>query len=234
MVEDEISSGESAPFLDRSLAGMDAIFESLLPGETFISFAKLQVGDIGIQVLILAPDQIGIGIIIAVRSQLSAFEIVSIFANYLHVLFCSHHHGRQILVILAAGSLGMQDDLMLGIHQGLSVVALDHSMGGGHLDRLIIGEVALDLFPAFPDLGLLFLQKHIQALYLMLQSFQLFQASFHIGAGQDILLDVLRDDLMELGLQLVLFSFQFFESSTPFFGSVGWQLETIQTEVRTA
>jgi hypothetical protein len=47
-------------------------------------------------------------------------------------------------------------------------------------------------------------------------------------------MDVLSDNLMEFGLQLLPFSFQFFERSAPFFGSVGRQFDAIQTEVRTA
>src|SRR6266498_4848591 len=117
---------------------MKAMLESLLLGEALIPFAKLQVGDISIQTLRLTQCQIGIAVIIAVRTELSALEIARVLANDLHILFGSPQHGSQIFMILAARSLGMHDDLVLAIYQCLSVVALDHSMGGGHLCGLVI------------------------------------------------------------------------------------------------
>jgi hypothetical protein len=77
----------------------------------------------------------------------------------------------------------MQDDLAFGIDQRLCVVSLDDAMRSGHLGRLIVGQVALDLFAAFPDLGLLLLKKHIQAFHLMLQTLPLYLASFCFGVG---------------------------------------------------
>jgi len=94
---------------------MDAVFESLLSGETFIPLAKLQVGDIGIEILILAEDEIGQREIITIRAELLAVEVVRVFADSSHVLLGSSHHGRQILVILVAKGLRMQDDLAFGI-----------------------------------------------------------------------------------------------------------------------
>ena len=162
---------------------MDAVFESVLSGETFIPFTKLQVGDIGIQILILAEDEIGQREIITIRTQALAVEIVGVFADGPHVLLGSRHHRRQILVILTAKGFRMQDDLAFGIDQRLCVVSLDDAMRGGHLGGLIIRDVALDLFAAFPDLGLLLLKKHIQAFDLMLQTLLLYLTSFCFGVG---------------------------------------------------
>ena len=55
IIKDKVSSRRENAFLMRgSCSGMDAVFKSLLSGETFIPFAKLQIGNIGIQILILA------------------------------------------------------------------------------------------------------------------------------------------------------------------------------------
>jgi hypothetical protein len=129
----------------------------------------LDIGDVGIQTLSLAQSQAGVAVIIAVCTELFAFEIGLILADGLHVFLCACDHRRQVLMILAAESLGMHDDLVFGIHQRLRVVPLDNPVGGGHLGRLVIGQVALDLFPALADLGLLFLQELVQAFHLALK-----------------------------------------------------------------
>ena len=52
---------------------------------------------------------------------------------------------------------------MLAIDQGLSVVALDHAMRGGHLHRFIVSDIALDLFAMLPILGSSSCEKLVQA-----------------------------------------------------------------------
>ena len=59
--------------------------------------------------------------------------------------FCALQHRLEIFMILAGKRLGGQNDLMLGIDQGLSVVSLNDTVRGGHLDRFIIHRVTLDL-----------------------------------------------------------------------------------------
>ena len=77
----------------------------------------------------------------------------------------------------------MQDDLAFGIDQRLCIVALDDAMRSGHLGGLVIRDVALDLFAAFPEFRFLFLQEHIQAFHLMLQTLELMMTSFRFGVG---------------------------------------------------
>ena len=81
-------------------------------------------------------------------------------------------------MILAAERLGGQNDLMLGIDQGLGVVALDHPVGGGHLHRLVIDDIALDLFAIAAALGFLLLQKLVQPFHLQLEAPFLFLLAF--------------------------------------------------------
>ena len=132
-VKGEIGSGEPAYLPGLSLPGVDAIFESVLPRKALISFAELDVRDIGVQALCLASRQVGQAVIVAVCAELFACEIVWFFADGLHVRLCPRHHGSQVLMILAAESLGVEDDLAFLVHQRLGVVPLDHPVCGGHL-----------------------------------------------------------------------------------------------------
>lgn len=54
------------------------------------------------------------------------------------------------MILAAAEGFGVDDYLMLGIDEGLAVVALDDAMGGLHLGRLVVRYVRkiLSLFLA--------------------------------------------------------------------------------------
>ena len=89
---------------------------------------------------------------------------------------------------------------MLAIYKRLSVVALDDSMRSGHLRRLVIRQVALDLFATLPDFRFLFLQKLVQAFHLLQQTLVLLVVSVPLSTRQPILLEMLRDHLVEFRL----------------------------------
>ena len=72
-----------------SCFAMNAILEARLLEEAGISFAKLQVRDVGIQLFCLAERQIGQAVIIAVCTELPALKVTGRFANGLHVLFAT-------------------------------------------------------------------------------------------------------------------------------------------------
>lgn len=211
---------------------MESIPKTLLIGKTRIALTKLDVGDEGIEALLFAEGKVGMAEIIAVSSDRLAFKIVGAFADLHHILLGSLHHGSKILVILGAECLGMQDDLMFVIDQGLGIVALNDAMRGGHLGGLVIGEIALDLFGAFPDLGLVRLKEGIEAFDLACQAIPLALAALLFGGGC-ILTDVLSDLLFELLLEFVSFVLEFLKGTAPLLGSIGRQFETIQAEVGT-
>ena len=55
-----------------------------------------------------------------------------------------------------AKGLGVDDDLVLLVHRGDPVIALDRALAGGHLGAFVIGDVALHFlvpFPPGPSLG---------------------------------------------------------------------------------
>ena len=62
----------------------------------------------------------------------------------------------------------MNYDLVLGIDEGLAVVTLDQAMGRPHLSRVVIRDVAADLFFGGPILGLIFLEPPLETLRLFL------------------------------------------------------------------
>ena len=81
---------------------MDAILESWLLEEAWISLAKLQIRDIGIQLFRLAERQIGKAVIVAVGGELFALKVLGLLANGLHILFGTLQHGCQVVMVLAA------------------------------------------------------------------------------------------------------------------------------------
>lgn len=94
---------------------------------------------------------------------------------------------------------------MLAIHPRLRIVALEHAMRRGHLRRLVIGHIALDLCLGFPLFGFFYRQELVQAFHLMQQTLFLLLASGSLRTRQPVLLQMFRDHLMEFGLQLVPF-----------------------------
>ena len=78
--------GESPFFCSRSSSGINAVLESLLFVETRIPFAKLHVGDIGLQTFQLTECQIVMAVIVAVCCELPVFETIGRFANAVQVL----------------------------------------------------------------------------------------------------------------------------------------------------
>jgi len=212
---------------------METLLETLLIGKAWITITKLDVGDLGIEVLLLAEGKVGMTEIIAVCREGLAFKIVGRFADLEHILLGSLQHGSKVLMILSAEGLSMQDDLMLVIDQGLGIVALNDAMRGRHLSRLIIGEIALDLFGAFAQLGFVLLEEGIEAFDLACQAISLALAMLLLG-GCRILTDVLRDLLFEFLLEFVALVLEFLKGTTPLLRGVGGEFETIEAEVCTA
>ena len=230
-IEAKVRIGELRVFFHGSSSGMNAILESHLLEKAGIPFAELDVGDVGVQLFPLAERQIGQAVIIAVGGELFALKVIGLLANGLHILFGTLQHGVQVVVVLAATRLSMDDDLVLFIHQCLRIVALDHAMRGGHPGRLVICYVALDLVPAFPDLRFFLLEELMQALHLLQQALFLVLLFVGIRVRLLVLADVFVNDLLEFCLELVPFFLQLFEGSAPFLGCGGGQLDPIQTEV---
>ena len=72
---------------------METLLETLLIGKAWITITKLDVGDVGIEVLLLAEGKVGMTEIIAVCREGLAFKIVGRFADLEHILLGSLQHG---------------------------------------------------------------------------------------------------------------------------------------------
>jgi len=224
VIEGEVREGEG-PLLYRRR------FEALPINKTRVAAAEINIGDVGIEKLLLAEDQVGMAEIIAVSGEGLALEIVGTLSQIEHILLSADQHGHQILMVLRGERLGMQDHLVLLINQCLSVVALNDAMRGRHLGRLVVGDIALDLFGTFAGLGFLILEEVIEALDLMEQTLFLLLAAFLVAGEGTVLMEVLGEDLFELLLKFVAFAFQILKGAAPFLGRIGGEFETVEAEV---
>lgn len=72
--------------------------------------------------------------------------LIDVFRNpqLLKTGFDRFQYGLQSVVFLAfAQGLGINNDLMLLIHRGHAVIALNRPFAGGHLGTFVIGDVTL-------------------------------------------------------------------------------------------
>jgi hypothetical protein len=169
--------------------------------------------------------------IVAVRGELFSLKTGFTFADSAKVLFGACQHGSEIFVILAAESLGSENDLMLGIDQGLGVVTLDDAVRTGHLHRFIIDDIALD-FPAIAAaFGLLLLQEAVQAFDLQLEAPLAFLLPLPFDLWLLVRLHMLGHDALYFFLQFVAFVFEFVERAAPLLGDIGGEFHPIQAEV---
>ncbi len=96
--------------------------------------AEESIRDIGIESFLFALLDIGPTMIIRVGRQDRSPKVILTVADRLHVLFGSLNHRRHMLIVLALSQgLPMNDDLMLGVHQGLAIVTLDIATSRLHL-----------------------------------------------------------------------------------------------------
>jgi len=93
VIEGEVREGEG-PFLYRGR------FEALPINKTRVAAAEINIGDVGIEMLLLAEDQVGMAEIIAVRREGLALEIVGALSQIEHILLSADQHGNQILMVL--------------------------------------------------------------------------------------------------------------------------------------
>lgn len=213
--------------------GMESFLETLLFSKARISLAELDVGDVGIKAMLLAEGEIGLAEIIAVSTEGLASEKIRVLADLDHILLCGSQHRGEVFMILCAEGFGMQNDLMFLIDESLGIVALNHTMGTGHLGRLIISEVALDLFGSFASFRLVLLEESIEAFDLTGEAVFLTLAALLLGR-RSILAEVLCDLEFELFLELIPFVSEFMKSAAPFLGGIGREFEAVEAEVSAA
>ena len=169
-VKRKIRSVERTRLRACALPAVDAILEAFLIRKVRITFAEVDVGDVGVDLFILAHIQTVERMIVAIGGELLSLKIGFILANRCQILFRIFQHRSEIFVILASECFSSKNDLMLGIDQRLGIVALNDAVGGGHLDRFIVNHIALDFFALAAVLRLLLLQELVQAFDLDLEA----------------------------------------------------------------
>lgn len=149
---------------------MNAILETFLIVETRIAVAVMDVGDVSLELLLLADLETAQRMIVGIGSQFLALEVGWLFADGDHILLGAIQHRLEVLMVLGGERLGREDDLMFGIDQRLGVVALNDPVRGRHLDRFVVHRVALDLPAVTAALGFAILEEIIEPLHLELEA----------------------------------------------------------------
>ncbi len=117
---------------------------SLGGGETRITLTKHRIGNIAVDFVLEEILHVRFAVKAAVGDERRLLQDIVVIAELAHALAraLEHRHEQPVLLRLAK-SLCRNDDLMLRVHHGNPVVALDDALAGLHLGALIIGDVAL-------------------------------------------------------------------------------------------
>ena len=94
-IEREVSCREEPGFGVWSLPAVDAILETILIGEARIAGAVVDVGDVGIELFLLADHQAVERVIVGIGGQLRALKIGFIFSNGDGVFFAPSNIGLR-------------------------------------------------------------------------------------------------------------------------------------------
>jgi hypothetical protein len=82
--------------------------------------------------------------VITVGGKDLPFKVVRFMAKTLQVRQASGQHGRDMAMVLAvAEGLAMDNHLVLGIYEGLTVISLDGAVGSHHHGQIIVGNNTL-------------------------------------------------------------------------------------------
>jgi len=107
---------------------------------------------------ILALVQVSRSMIIDIGNKDRILKVVFSLPDLLHVLFRPIKHRRNMMVVLPfAKRFGMNNHLMIPVHQCLTIIPLNGPVRGHHVGRLIICNIALDLFAHPSNLRIIFL-----------------------------------------------------------------------------
>jgi hypothetical protein len=126
---------------------------------TIDAFAELDIGDIRVEVFIIADCQAVERMIVAIGGEFFALEVVRGFADRNQILFGTVQHRLEVFVILTGESLGGENHLRLGIDQGLGVISLDDPFEVVILADSLSTALLWISLPSLPSLGSRSLRK---------------------------------------------------------------------------
>jgi len=128
-----------------------AVFVFLV-GELRISAAELVIGDVAVDLLFVQILHVSFIGKASVGGHDGAF-LVDVLgdAQLLKTRFYLLQNWLQGMMLLAfAEGLSVNDDLVLFIHRGYAVIALDRALAGGHFGTFVIGQIALHFLDSLP------------------------------------------------------------------------------------
>ena len=126
----------------------------------------------------------------------------------------------------------MDDDLVLGVNRGDSVIALDHPMRSFHLGRFIVRDVALFRLAGFAGLVIMVLQPFPEFTGPLAQGVHilLFTGRTIFIRLSAVMLPVGGDDMGNGFLKLCRLFLEISPGAAPFLGSVAWNLTAVDGE----
>ena len=103
-----------------------------------------------------------------------------------------------------------------------------------HLDRFVVGHIALDLLTFAAALGFAILEEFIEPLDLPLEALFALLLTFDLDLRMFVCLGMFFHHALEFLPQLVTLVLEFIERAAPFFGDIRREFDTIQRKVRAA
>src|SRR3990170_2310617 len=217
------SPEELLPFL----AGPGPVFVGI--HKTGITFTHLMIRNRRRNLARLQLFEISLRMETTVRSD-PGFGEDLLLTNENEVLCHTLHQGQQQVMLLGdAEGLCRHNDLMLAIHRGHAVIALNDPMRGLHLGALVIGEVAFERLPGLPDLIVIFGQPALEFLDLAAErpAILFFLGRKVRGNTTGIPFAMNLEHALYRPLQLLLLFLQFGFGATPFLAGIRGQLAAI-------
>ena len=191
------------------------------------------VGDVGIDIVFLRVLNARLAGVTGIGGELRFVEHV--LGDPGRLALCTgvlDQRCQQVGLLTFSVRLGGHHDLVLGIDHGNAVVALNHAVVGGHLGAVGVGDVALSLVAAVPEVRPGGLEE----------AFDLVDLAFVGGAfllllGHDrreFFLDILclmaGHDLLCRGVQFLLLVAQLLEGAAPLLRGVAGQFAAVDGE----
>jgi hypothetical protein len=139
------------------------------------------------------------------------------------------------IILAVAKRFGMDDDLRCRIYAGWAVVPVNDPRGGLQCRRVIIGDIALQLFAPLAPLRLVLRYKvpdarrlFRSALNLLMHLVRLSATFRHTGSCPLLICSSVRlQSALDLCLQCLLLLAQVVKRPAPFLGRMGGPLEAV-------
>ena len=140
-----------------------------------------------------------------------------------------NHRLQQILLLPLAEGLRMDNDLVFAVHRCDSVIALNHTAGGLHLGRIIVGDVAFARRAALARFVIVVFEPASDLRQPLAKRFHILPLTGgeHFLAPVMVAIRVAFDHRLDGLLHLGRLSPKVGLGAAPFLGSIGWELDPV-------